>query len=97
MKEANNNIKDLFVEVYAHYPDALNSTTISDKLEIALSEYFECDKCICMIKTAPFGEEEMIIIDLVASCGVDIQLIKEIASKVLGVKLINVKVNMLDN
>ena len=71
MKELNNEREVIvFVNLFAHYPEAYNAAVINDILNGYFKQSFEelninlNNNCHVMINSAPANENEMIIIDI---------------------------------
>ena len=79
MSTSKNNFK-IYINIYLHYPEVVNSTIINDKINVFFNEYFSNNKLIdssfdgntyVMINSAPHNENQNIEIDVVFSNEID--------------------------
>lgn len=75
-----NNVFNIFINIYVHYPEVYNSTVISNRLNKYFNEYFFNNKPLnsefskniyVMFKSAPSNENQMMTIEFVFSNEVD--------------------------
>jgi hypothetical protein len=68
-----NNIFNIYIKVFVHYPEVYNCTVINDRFDKYFDKYFKINellnskyegKCYVTFKTAPHNENQMIVIDL---------------------------------
>lgn len=79
-----NKIK-VFINIFVYYPEVYNSTVINTRLSKYVNEYFIInnpqnsifDSTNVMIKCAPHNENQMMIIDVNFSNGIDESIKKE--------------------
>jgi hypothetical protein len=78
--EFKNNVFNIFINIYVHYPEVYNSTVISNRLNKYFNEYFINNKPLSseygknthvMFKSAPSNENQMMIIEFEFSNEVD--------------------------
>ena len=78
--EFKNNVFNIFINIYVHYPEVYNSTVISNRMNKYFNEYFINNKPLSseygknthvMFKSAPSNENQMMIIEFEFSNEVD--------------------------
>lgn len=85
-KITEDNFINVYIKIFAHYPEIYNATIISDKFNVYFEEYFKVNKplsseykgdCDVVIKSAPHTEVEMIKIEVIFTTNVDETIDKE--------------------